>query len=99
MDSTKYGLMGLVFVCLCLALALLAFATGKGTEDAKKKPTKAPPTDRPTVEKMASGNAPKLKADATPDTPPARQSRLGVPPPGEIRIEGVAPRTIGRGKL
>lgn len=102
MDGARFGLLGLVLVCVCIALVLVAASSAKEKDARKNIQSKAPAKD-------ASESQPKLDAlSASPKREKAleehelvlvNQSRLGIPPPGEKRVEAVAPRTVGRARL
>ena len=103
MDGAKIGLLGLVLICVGAGVLVLAAADKKNEDERKKagsKPGNKPPPSTKTAARTPKNHlTPSDEGPGETEAPlQAAQSRLRVPPPGEKRIEAVAPRTIGRGK-
>lgn len=103
MDGAKIGLLGLVLACAGAGVLVLAAADKKNEDERKNagpKPGNTPSrsTETPSATQKSLLTPSDESTDETEAPIHAAQSRLGVPPPGEKRIEAVAPRTIGGGK-
>lgn len=108
MDAPKTALLGLIFLCGVAVLLLLAIDEQK-KERAEKERNRACAGKKgqaifekePHVISVDKGEASKSMNEddeMAEFSQRLQQSRLGVPPPGEKRVEAVAPRAFGNAK-